>query len=78
MEPQYNESPRDWQNVSMNEVWLYRGRFPYILLISEVKKIVVIPRTSFIEVHYIEVLVIVVFIVSTYKSSILTHSNLNF
>ena len=46
MEPQYNESPRDWQNVSMNEVWLYRGRFPYILLISEVKKIVVIPRTS--------------------------------
>ena len=33
----YNEEPRDWQNVAKcvrsNEISLYRGSFPYILLL---------------------------------------------
>ena len=64
--------------VHYNEVSLLSRFFFIYFIIIGVKKIVVILRTSFIEVHFIEVLVIVVFIVSTYKSSILTHSNLNF
>ena len=34
LEPRYNEGPRDWQNMfAITKFSLYRGSFPYILLL---------------------------------------------
>ena len=46
VEPRFNEGARGGQICSYNEVSLYRGSFPYIVLLLGSGKSLVLPRTS--------------------------------
>ena len=50
LEPGYNEGPRNWQNTFAIKRLLYRGSFPYILLLLPGRGLsFVIPRRRYIE-----------------------------
>ena len=51
VEPRYNEGPRDWQDLFVINVSLYRGPFVTYFTIRKVKK----DRTLKRELRYIEV-----------------------